>query len=284
MKKTILYLFTLLVGVFAFSACEDPYAGQEVAEPTLYEQGVIQTADGFTFASGTPFASPVVLSEADLTSDKVFEAIVTKATPTLAEGAIVKFILEVSDTKEFTKNVELPTVSDKNIASVKATDLNEAVKTLYGKAPYVRDIYMQGRYYLADGSTMALAPTVLKYGPFKVTPVGPIIENEYYLIGANGVWTLGDLEAYKFSHSGGDVYTNPMFTILVNLKDAETYWKVVPKSANTAVDWDALLGNAVEDGFTGLEGDLMVKGGAMKITQPGWVKIQRIFVIRSAMA
>ena len=273
MKKTILYLFTLLVGVFAFSACEDPYAGQDVAEPTLYEQGVIQTADGFTFASGTPFASPVVLSEADLTSDKVFEAIVTKATPTLAEGAIVKFILEVSDTKEFTKNVELPTVSDKNIASVKATDLNEAVKTLYGKAPYVRDIYMQGRYYLADGSTMALAPTVLKYGPFKVTPVGPVIENEYYLIGANGVWTLGDLEDYKFSHSGGDVYTNPMFTILVNLKDAETYWKVVPKSANTAVDWDALLGNAVEDGFTGLEGDLMVKGGAMKITQPGWVKI-----------
>ena len=273
MKKTILYLFTLLVGVFAFSACEDPYAGQDVAEPTLYEQEEIQTADGFTFALGTPFANAVVLTDADLTEAKMYEAIVTKATPTLNEGVVVKFILEVSNTKDFIEVVELPSVSEGNIASISASDLNEAVKTLYGKAPYVRDIYMQGRYYLADGSTMALAPTVLKYGPFKVTPVGPVIENEYYLIGANGVWTLGDLEAYKFSHSGGDVYTNPMFTILVNLKDAETYWKVVPKSANTAVDWDALLGNAVEDGFTGLEGDLMVKGGAMKITQPGWVKI-----------
>ena len=113
MKKTILYLFTLLAGVFAFSACEDPYAGQEIAEPTLYEQGVIQTADGFTFASGTPFASPVVLTKDDLTGGKVFETIVTKSAPALAEGATVKFIVEVSDTKDFIKKVELPALSDK---------------------------------------------------------------------------------------------------------------------------------------------------------------------------
>lgn len=273
MKKTILYLFTLLFGAFVFYSCEDPYAGQEVAQPMVYEQEEIQTADGFTFALGTPFANAVVLTDADLTDAKMYEAIVTKATPTLNEGVVVKFILEVSNTKDFIEVVELPSVSEGNIASISASDLNEAVKTLYGKAPNEREVYLRARYYLADGKTMALSPNVLNYGPFKVTPVGPVIENEYYLIGANGVWTLGDLEAYKFSHSGGDVYTNPMFTILVNLKDAETYWKVVPKSANTAVDWDAVLGNAVEDGFTGLEGDLMVKGGAMKITQPGWVKI-----------
>jgi len=274
MKKTILYLFTLLVGVFTFSACEDPYAGQEIAEPTLYEQGVIQTADGFTFASGTPFASPVILAEADLTSDKVFEAIVTKATPALAEGATVKFIVEVSNTQDFTKKVELPAVNDKNIASVKATDLNEAVKTLYGKAPYVRDIYMQGRYYLADGSTMALAPTVLKYGPFKVTPVGPVIENEYYLVGDMIGWNLGSLDAAsKFKHVGTDVYENPIFTILVNVQTAPAYWKIAPKSANDASNWDAVLGNTTEDGYTGLTGELAAKGGAMKIDQPGWAKI-----------
>ena len=42
MKKIFLYLFTLLVGSFAFYSCEDPYAGQTVADPTIYEQEALQ--------------------------------------------------------------------------------------------------------------------------------------------------------------------------------------------------------------------------------------------------
>ena len=270
MKKTYLYL-TLLI-VVLFTACTDDI-GLNVAPPQSNPQETAQTVDGFKFALGNVVKAPIVLTKAELAESKLFETILTTATPQLAEGAVVKFLLEVSDTKDFIKFVTLPSVSENNKALVKATDLNEAVKSLYGKAPNARELYIRAKYYIVDGSSSVLMPNPVVLGPITVTPVGPIIENEYYLIGANGVWTLGDLEAYKFSHSGGDVYTNPMFTILVNLKDAETYWKVVPKSANTAVNWDAVLGNAVEDGFTGLEGDLMVKGGAMKITQPGWVKI-----------
>lgn len=269
MKKTFLYLTLILI---FFTACKDDI-GLNVAAPQSYSQETAQTVDGFTFTLGDRVKLPIVLTEADLTDENTYETLLTTATPLLAEGAEVKFLLEVSDTKDFIKFVTLPSVSENNKALVKATDLNEAAKSLYGKAPNARELYIRAKYYIVDGSSSVLMPNPVVLGPITVTPVGPIIENEYYLIGANGVWTLGDLEAYKFSHSGGDVYTNPMFTILVNLKDAETYWKVVPKSANTAVNWDAVLGNAVEDGFTGLEGDLMVKGGAMKITQPGWVKI-----------
>lgn len=273
MKKTILYLFTLLAVSTAFFACEDPYANQEVAKPTMYDQGVIQTADGFVFALGTGFTTPVVLSDADLKNEKAFETVVTKATPSMANGVTIKFQIEVSGTKDFVKKVTLPSVSNKNIATVKANDLNEAVKTLYGKAPYARDIYLRINYYLANGGTMALAPTTLNYGPLKVTPVGPVIEPEYYIIGDVNGWDMGNLDSFKFNHAGTDVYENPIFTILVNLSTAPSYWKIVPKSSKDAKSWDGVLGNALMDGNTNLTGELAKGGGAMKIEQTGWVKI-----------
>lgn len=273
MKKTYLYLITLLVGSFVFYSCEDQYAGQESALPTVFEQGTVQSADGFVFALGDEVASPIVFTDEALASEKDYQTIVTKATPALPEGAVVKFKIEASDTHDFVKVEQLPSASSNNVGSVKNTDLDEVVKKLYGRAPNPREVFLRVTYYIVgeNSSVQGTAPVIL--GPITVTPAAPVIEEEYYLIGGMNGWSLGNLDAFKFSHSGGDVYANPIFTILVNLTDAETYWKVVPKSANDAVNWDAVLGNTLEDGNSELEGELAANSGAMKITQPGWVKI-----------
>ncbi len=270
MKKTYLYL-TLLI-VVLFTACKDDI-GLNVAPPQSNPQETAQTVDGFTFTLGDEVKTPVVLTDALLGEQKVYEALLTTATPQLAEGASIKFILEASDTQDFLKSVELPSVSANSIASVSAMDLNEAVKSLYGKAPNAREVYLRAKYFIVDGTGSVLMPNPVVLGPITVTPVAPVIETEYYLIGDMNGWNFANLDNFKFNHSGGDVYENSIFTILVNLTGNTTSWKVVPKSFKESNSWDGVLGNTVMDGNTELTGNLVANGGAMKIEQPGWAKI-----------
>ncbi len=266
MKK--IYLFATLLTFLGFAACEDVY-DHVAAPPQSYEQESEQSVDGFTFTLGDDLSSAVVLSEEDLEKSAVFEAIKTTATPQLAEGATVKFTVEASGTEDFANVIELSSVSAENAATVTASDLNEAVKALYGKAPSPRLIYLRAVYYIVDGSSSSQMPNPVVLGPVTVTPVGPVIETEYYLIGDVNGWNIEDLGAHKFSHSGKDVYEDPYFTILVN--NLQGHFKIVPKSSKDAASWDGVLGNPV-DGNTELTGTLG-GDGAMRITEPGWVKV-----------
>ena len=268
--KNKIYLFATLFAVLFFAACEDVY-DHVAAPPQSYEQEDEQTINGFTFALGSDFSSAIVFTDEDLQANNQLKAIETKATPTLAEDATVKFIIEASNTDDFAKKVELASTTSENTASVTATELNEAVKSLYGKAPNARDIYLRAAYYIVDGKSSILMPEPIVLGPISVTPVGPIIETEYYLIGDINGWKIEDLEDYRFSHSGKDVYEDPIFTILVN--NVQGNFKIVPKSSKEAASWDGVLGNPV-DGSTDLEGDIVVENaGAMQVTEPGWVRI-----------
>ncbi len=268
--KNKIYLFATLLALLFFAACEDVYE-HVAAPPQSYEQEDAQTTSGFTFSLGSDLSSALIFTEEDIEGVLSLEAIKTTGTPAMAEDATVKFIIEVSGTEDFSNVVELPSVSDQNNAAVTAADLNEAVKSLYGKAPNPRDIYLRATYYIVDGTTSSQMPDPVVLGPVSVTPVGPVIETEYYLIGDINGWNIEDLNDYKFSHSGKDVYEDPIFSILVN--NVTGYFKIVPKSSKDAASWDGVLGNPI-DGNTELEGDITLENSqAMRVTEPGWVKI-----------
>jgi|AGTN01.3.fsa_nt_gi hypothetical protein len=265
-----IYLFSTLLVVLFFAACDDVY-DHVAAPPQAYEQEDAQSVNGFTFALGSGFSTAIVLTDENLENETVYEAVNTTATPALSEGATVTFKLEASDTEAFTTSVELPSVSADNRATVTAPDLDEAVKSLYGKAPNPRALYLRATYYIVDGTASSQMPTPAVLGPVTVTPVSPVIETEYYLIGDINGWNINDLDDYKFGHSGRDVYEDPIFTILVN--NVTGYFKIVPKSSKDAASWDGVLGNPT-DGNTALEGELIIKDAqAMRVTEPGWVRI-----------
>ena len=268
MKKVYLYLTILFAGLFC--ACTDDI-GLEVTPPQSYPQESAQTVDGFTFTLGSGVKSAIVLTENDLTAETVYEAVATTATPQLAEGATVKFILEASITNNFTTSIALTSASTNNSATVKASDLNEVIKSLYGKTPNAREIYLRVKYYIVDGTSSVLMPSTVVLGPITVTPVAPIIETEYYLIGGMNGWSFDNLNDFKFNHSGNDVYEDSNFSILVNITE-ETYFKIVPKSSKEASSWVGVIGNPT-DGNTDLQGSLVVEGDAMKIEALGWAKI-----------
>ncbi|HBX44539.1 Outer membrane protein SusF domain-containing protein [Limibacterium fermenti] len=267
-----IYLYGMLLVVLFAGACSDDVYDHEAAAPQSYPQETEQSVDGFTFALGAGVTSPIVLTEEDLEKATALEAVTTTATPELAEGAYLTFKLEASDTKEFTSSIELPSTSDNNTVTVTAPDLDEAVKSLYGKAPNARELYLRANYYIVDGTISVLMPTPVVLGPVTVTPVAPVIETEYYLIGDVNGWGFDKLDQYKFDHSGKDVYEDPIFTLLVEIPSG-SYFKIVPKSSKEAGSWDGVLGNPT-DGNTALEGELIVeKAQAMRIEEPGWARI-----------
>ena len=150
--KNKIYLLASLLTVLFFAACDDVY--DHVAEPPQsYEQEDEQTINGFTFALGSDVSNAIVFTDDDLVAATPLKVIETKATPSIAEGATVKFIIESSNTDDFAKKVELASTTSENTASVTATELNAAVKSLYGKAPNARDIYLRAAYYIVDGKS-----------------------------------------------------------------------------------------------------------------------------------
>lgn len=276
MKK--IYLFALIVLTACFTACTDDDYNEGVAPPQSHPQESEQIIDGFTIALDESFKSGLVLTEDDLTNEVVYNVVKATSTPELADGATVTFRIEVSNTREFTQYVELASTSDDNTASVKASDLNDAVKELYGTAPYARDIFVRAYFYITDGSSSILMPTPAVLGPVAITPVAPVIESAYYVIGDLNGWDFASLDSYKFTHSGKDVYEDPIFTITVEMPmPAEGpfsgNFKIVPESSKVAGSWDGVLGNTKEDGNSDAEGTLVVGGGAMAVTEPGFVKI-----------
>lgn len=265
--KTKIYLLTILTALIGFEACDDIY-DHVAAPPQANEQEQAQTVDGFTIALGSAFGSPIILKEDVLEKNTPLEAVKATATPTLAEGASVTFKLELSSTNKFEEVVAIPSANVDNAATVNPVDLNEAVKSLYGKAPNARELFVRVRHYITEGNSSVMIPTSTVLGPFTVTPVGPVIEKEYYLVGSINGWNIGDLNNYKFNHSGNDVYSDPYFSILLNNLMGE--FKIVPKSSKDAASWDGILGT-YED--TALESELKFDGGNMKVTEPGWVKV-----------
>lgn len=263
MNKKI-YLITTLLAVLFFASCEDVY-DHVAAPPQSYEQEEAQSISGFTFALGGDLSSPIVLEEDDL--DDVLLAINTTATPQLADGASVKFIIEASDTEDFVNVVAMTSAANGNNATILASDLNEVVKELYGKRPDAREIYFRANVYIVDGTTSSMLPEPVMYGPIIVTPVAPVIEAEYYMVGAVNGWAIDNLEDFKFNHSGKDVYEDPFFSILV---ENPGEFKIVPKSSKEAASWDGVFGTYEA---TALEGELKTDGGNLKVEEPGWVRV-----------
>ena len=265
MKKIYLFLAILLVA--GFSACEDNI-GLNVTPPQSNPQEDPQAVSGFTIAAGNDFGSALVLTE----QAKELQVVKATATPALAEGATVVFRTVISDTKEFAKVVELPTVSSSNAATTLSTDLGEAVKQLYNsKAPVARPIYVRNYYYIKDGTSLSQIPTPNEFGPVNVTPYSNAkIESAYYLIGDVNGWNFANIGNHKFSHSDQDVYDDPVFSITVKMSG---YFKIVPQSSKDADSWDGVIGNPL-DGNTDTEGALIVENsGAMRILEDQWVKI-----------
>mgnify|MGYP003185869956 FL=1 len=263
MKKIFLYSLAVLASVI-LASCNGDY--DDWAQPQHNPQEEAITIPGFT-------ATPVVQSIdcSSVTTDSV--SIFTLSEAALPEGfTLDNARLEIIPQGE--DNAIKKTVNASIEGKAAVADLSEVIVSFYGKRPiahsFVAHVYLNA---VKNGDAV-----LIDAGKFnlEMTPKSPFIDSGYYLVGdmfnAEGVdgWnTVSEKQAFK--HSAKDVYDDPVFTITFETKEADQYWKIIPKkNIDAGTFWaDGVVGPK-ENGSISIEGDLTNVGpGAGRIKEPG---------------
>ena len=90
----------------------------------------------------------------------------------------------------------------------------------------------------------------------------PVIEKAYYIVGgASGDWAeTAASKALKFNHSGKDVYEDPVFSIVIDAAEGDTWFAIGDDEACDAIandnEWDKLFGTTLGNGKSGTSGSL----------------------------
>ena len=168
-----------------------------------------------------------------------------------------------------------------NDGKMATADLASYISETYGKRPIERDIDATLDAWISNGSTFVKMASSETF-QVKAIPVAPVIDEGYYLVGdmckteevENG-WSIEAAKAFK--HSDRDVYDDPIFTLTFETKEANQYWKIIPKANVDAGNTDASAAGVVgpkvdgDDSMTGALTNGDAKAG--KIAKAGKYKL-----------
>lgn len=254
MKKISLYIMLSLV-VVGLVSCDEDF-NKDVADPQSWEQ---EAAGNIAFtASAVP-----AIDLATVTDERV--TICTFSAPVVEGESSITYKAMLGETVIVDVDAQ---------GQVAKSDLQAAVITLYGRRPEQRTVAMIVRAYITVGDKsyrVSAEPVNLL-----VTTEAPVIESAYYVTGEiAGGWGPGSV--IKFSHSGKDVYEDPIFVLTINNPQDKANFKIIPQSgkeaSTEAAFWASALGTA-KDGDDSLEGTIISAGaGAIQVADKGWVRI-----------
>lgn len=259
MKKTF---YMLGVALLAASCSED---FEDWAAPQTHPQ-----EEAKTVAIETATAADVDYATLDSTLVQIFKPTVIAAD-------------EETTTYQVTLWNEGRTVSGTLAANdsgyVASDELKSVVETLYGKRPVVRKVYLDiAGYSLINGQSVKSVAT----DSVNVTLVAPYISSAYYIVGQPSQWDVMCMDM-PFSHSGKDVYEDPVFTVTFPVTDGDYWFAIADDKTHEANDWKALLGCAEGNGNNGMEGSIARRteignDGSWLVTVAGDAKFVRMTI------
>lgn len=239
--------------VAALAACTDDYtdwaAPQQTAQPSAvgFGDGSVQPAGLIDFAEiGT--------------EQNVKVCSITPPTSTDTAYADCSYILNL-------ESASMPVAADGTVA---AADLKAYIEANYGKAPAEREMPATVDLWISDGKT---AVKTASSGQFMVRAklVAPYIsEGGYWLIGDPSEWNPMCV-TMPFSHSGQNVYDDPVFTVMFHVAAGDTYFAIADDKTHESGEWPDVLGCAEGDGKNGTEGKIarrteLSDDGSWKVT------------------
>ena len=256
MKLKSLYSFLLAT---ALVACNEDFnediAGVQEAEPET-------PASAISFSATAASQSTIDFGtlEEGTTTAKVCTFSATPST----ETTTVTHVLDLRDADNNSYKFDLTANGEASVEELQAL-----IESVYGKRPTERsfDAYVY-EYLNTNGQTLIGKSELFT---ILLTPKAPFISEAYYLVGGMSDWSTA--EAIKFSHSGKDVYEDPIFTLIFTAGD-ECWWKIISQSNMDAgsIDVEGVIG--VKNGDTSLSGKLISENpGAGKIEEGGMYKM-----------
>ena len=143
---------------------------------------------------------------------------------------------------------------------MKASDLSDYVISQFGRRPVERTVDATVSMWLSNGTTTVKTATS---GVFHITaiPKAPQISQNYYIVGGPNDWfDSAKNKTLKFNHSGKDVYEDPIFTVIFNASEGDTWFAIGDDEACEAIgndnDWSKLFGTTKGNGNQDPTGNL----------------------------
>ena len=238
MTKKI-FLALALAGTLA--ACTEDY--KEWLDPQVVPQPqTVSFGDGSVSTVG-------VIDFNSITADKVKVCNITA--PTASDPAF---------TPSYTIAIGDQTFEIDADGTMSASDLQSYVIAQYGRRPVERAVPATVSMWLGNGVTTVKTATS---GAFNITaiPKAPQISQNYYIVGGPNDWgESAKNKTLKFSHSGLDVYEDPVFTVIFNASEGDTWFAIGDDEACEAIandnDWSKLFGTTKGNGNTDPSGTL----------------------------
>lgn len=210
MMKKLLYGFAVIAGL---ASCNDDYTDWAAPQSNAANEAV----EKFTLTAQSSVAS-IDFVTATAESVQLF-------TTNLQAGQTGGYSLVISDEDQ----TETATVEATVNGEVALADLKQAVVTVYGRAPIERTLAVKVVADVTISTADGVIVTEKEAAPFalKATLEMPHVSTGYYLVGDHCGWDAAGM--MKFSHSGQDVYEDPVFTLEFTTTKAESYWKIIPQ-------------------------------------------------------
>lgn len=217
MKK----IFSLIGIALLMASCTEDY--KDWAKPFSNDPEEAFNV-GFTASPASP------IDFATVEADKV---LLFNSTIDAPEGATAQYTAYITDESGENKSEAL-TVSDEGYVDV--DELESAVYALWGRRPVARIIpLVVGANISVNGTAFAKESITT----LTATPDAPEIEEAYYITGTPNGWNNSDT-SLELTNGGGDVYENPVFTVLIPATGSDIEFKVTPKSG-IGGDWSKCL-------------------------------------------
>ena len=177
----------------------------------------------------------------------------------VAEGAlpsntVVKADIEFARTEDFDESVviEANELDETNALYVSATKLQDAYFNDITKNPSATDLYVRTILYtVTNGNSKAIVgkPGENYFDTHRIAfkPLNKlVIAPAYYIVGGPNDWASSAANrSIKFEHSNADVYVDPVFTVVFDAADGDTWFAIGDDEACDAVgngDWSQLYG------------------------------------------
>ena len=122
--------------------------------------------------------------------------------------------------------------------TMSAADLENYIISQYGRRPVEREVAATVSMWLSNGKTAVKSATSGEFH-IKAIPQAPQISENYYIVGGPNDWYESAAnKMLKFTHSGKDVYEDPIFTVVFNASEGDTWFAIGDDEACEAIGND----------------------------------------------
>lgn len=237
----------------ALVGCSDNY-DPEVGPQTYLPESPVQMSD----ISVSNSVSSIKIADF-INAETDAETPIEMGSFSVKEGAlpantIMKAEIEISQTEDFAKSAIVPTnsLAETDKITVQPSDLENAYFDYISKNPATTDLYIRTIMYTVtkgDAAARIGNPSSDFFASSKIslTPLDRVkIASAYYIVGGPNDWAgSAAARSIKFEHSGEDVYVDPIFTVIFDAAEGDTWFAIGDDEACDAIgagDWSQLYG------------------------------------------